>query len=329
MKNKIGLVVLILVMGLLLAACGSQGRTDQAKKSSFPTKSIELIIPFPAGGGTDLGARVLKPYLEKELGVTVNIVNKPGAEGWVGWAELANAKPDGYTIGYVNSPTLVVHTLDPNKKRKEKLSSYTMLANHVTDANVIVIRKNETRFTDVKSLLEYAKTHELTTGANGVGSDDHIAILKINQAYGTKLRPIQFKGAPESQAALMGGHIDILVANVSEFVETHRTGELKVIIIMAEKRSEIYPEVPTMSEIGPAKIINASSRAIGGPAGLDPQVQEILGKALEKAINNPEHKEKLAKMGLVADYRAGADYTNLLKALEQDVLSMKDALGWK
>ncbi len=328
MKKKLVLVVLILVMSLLLAACGKSGG-DQAAKPSFPTKTIDLIIPFPAGGGTDLGARVLKPYLEKELGVTVNVVNKPGAEGWVGWAELANAKPDGYTIGYVNSPTLVVHSLDPNKKRKEKLSSYTMLANHVTDANVIVIRKNETRFTDIKSLLEYAKKNELTTGANGAGSDDHLAILKINKAYGTKLRPIQFKGAPESQAALMGGHIDILVANTSEFTQTHRTGTIKVITIMAEKRSDIYPEVPTMSEIGPTKIINASSRAIGGPAGLDPKVQEILGKALDKAINNPEHKEKLAKMGLAVDYRAGADYTNLLKELEKDVLSMKDVLGWK
>lgn len=326
--KKVGLVILIVLMSVLLAACGKSG-TEQTKKPNFPTKTIDLIIPFPAGGGTDLGARVLKPYLEKELGVTVNVVNKPGAEGWVGWAELAKAKPDGYTIGYVNSPTLVVHSLDPNKKRPEKLSSYTMLANHVTDANVIVIRKNETRFKDVKSLIEYAKTHELTTGANGVGSDDHLAILKINKAYGTKLRPIQFKGAPESQAAIMGAHIDILVANASELVQTHRTGELKVVTIMTEKRSDSYPDVPTLSESGPAKIINASSRAIGGPAGLDPQVQEVLGKALDKAINNPEHKEKLAKMGLAVDYRAGLDYTNLLKALEKDVLSMKDVLGWK
>lgn len=326
--KKVGLIILIVLMSLVLAACGKSG-TEQAKKPNFPAKTIDLIIPFPAGGGTDLGARVLKPYLEKELGVTVNVVNKPGAEGWVGWAELAKAKPDGYTIGYVNSPTLVVHSLDPNKKRPEKLSSYTMLANHVTDANVIVIRKNETRFKDVKSLIEYAKTHELTTGANGVGSDDHLAILKINKAYGTKLRPIQFKGAPESQAAIMGSHIDILVANASELVQTHRTGELKVVTIMTEKRSDSYPDVPTLSEIGPAKIINASSRAIGGPAGLDPQVQEVLGKALDKAINNPEHKEKLAKMGLAVDYRAGVEYTNLLKALEKDVLSMKDVLGWK
>lgn len=324
--KKVILLLLLTSLFLLPAGCGKSG-TDQAKQASFPTKPIDLIIPFPAGGGTDLGARVLKPYLEKELGVTVNIVNKPGAEGWIGWAELANAKPDGYTIGYVNSPTLVVHSLDPHKKRPEKLSSYTMLANHVTDANVIVIRKSENRFTDIKSLLEYAKNNELTTGANGVGSDDHLAILKINKAYGTKLRPIQFKGAPESQAALLGGHIDILVANASEFVQTHGK-EMKVIVVMSEKRADTYPDVPTMNEIGPAKIVNASSRAIGGPKGLDPKIQEIFGKALEKAINNPEHKAKLAKMGLAVDYRAGAEYTELLKALEQDVLSMKDVLGW-
>lgn len=328
MKKRLSLVVLIVLMELLLTACGKTG-TEPAQKPKFPTKPVDLIVPFSAGGATDLGARILKPFLEKELSVTVNIVNKPGADGWIGWTELANAKPDGYTLGYLAAPTLVVHSLDPKRTRKETFASYTLLANHVTDAGVIVIPKDETRYTDMKTLIEFAKKNDMTAASTGVGCDDHLAILKVNSLFGTKFRAIQFKGAPEAQAAVLGKHVDVLFANVSEFASTYKTGPFKVLTIMSEKRSPQMADIPTTKESGFPGLINGSSRGIGAPKGLDPTVQEILGKALEKAINNPEHLKKQAEIGMVVDYRSGQGYTDLLKAWEQDVLKHKDALGWK
>jgi tripartite-type tricarboxylate transporter receptor subunit TctC len=336
MKKSFLLIAMILVIALTACNGGSKTTTTANNQTSapgtetkekYPTKPINLIIAYAAGGGTDVGARMLMPYVEKELGVPINIINKPGGGGWVGWTDLANAKPDGYTLGYINTPNFMTGYLDPKQKRKENIDSFTTIANHITDPGAIAIRKDEKRFTDIKSLIEYGKTKDLTATSTGVGSDDHFASLKINKGYGTKFTAVQNGGSAESITQVLGGHVDVLFANVGELTTLHKSGEIKIIAVMSEKRSPFLSDIPTMIESG-YKVTSGSGRGIAGPKGLDQDKQKILNAAFEKAIKNEEQIKKQGESGLQVDFRAGKDYTDMLKADEKDVIDLKDLMGW-
>jgi tripartite-type tricarboxylate transporter receptor subunit TctC len=344
MKKSVNLLIAV-VCTLALTACSGGNKTATsvkdspaappapaapavAEKEKFPVRPINLIISYAAGGGTDVGARMLMPYVEKELGVPINIINKPGGGGWVGWTDLANAKPDGYTIGYINTPNFMTGYLDPKMKRKENLDTFTPIANHITDPGAIAIRRDEKRFTDIKSLVEFAKNSGLTATSTGVGSDDHFASLKINKAYGAKFTAVQNGGAAESIAQVAGGHVDVLFANVGELATLHKSGEVKVVAVMADQRSPFLPDVPTMTESGFKGVVSGSSRGIAGPKGLDQDKLKVLGDAFDKAIKNQEQIKKQGESGLQVDYKAGKDYTDLLKADEKGVIDLKDLMGW-
>ena len=325
-------LTLLLSLILLVALAGCSGKTAsepkaEAKKADFPKKTINVIVAYEAGGGTDTGARILIPYIEKELGVTVNIINKPGGGGWVGWGELANAKNDGYTIGYINTPNLMTGYLDPKMNRKQNLESFAPIANHVVDPGAIAIRKDEDRFTNIEELIEYAKNNELTATSTGVGSDDHYASLKLNDKYGTKFQAVHNKGAADSKAAVLGGHVDVLFANVGEVASLHKDGEMKIIGVMGKEKSPFLPDVPTLAEEG-FDVYSWSARGIAAPAGTDPQILEVLRAAFEKGITNEEQVKKMGDMGLEVDFKKGDDYTKLLKEDEDGVKALGHLMGW-
>jgi tripartite-type tricarboxylate transporter receptor subunit TctC len=330
--KKIMIFILILTLTLLAAACSSSGNTSTSgggnTADDFPNKPITLIVSYDAGGGTDSGARILMPYVEKELGVAINVVNKPGGSGWIGWGELARAKPDGYTIGYINSPNIITGYLDPKLNRKENLDSFTMIANHVKDPGVIAIRADEDRFTNIQELIEYAKKHKLTATTSGFGSNDHFAILGLNEEFGTQITPVHTKGAAEGSTKVMGGHVDIFVAKVGEAVKLHESKQIKAISVLTKERSPFLPNVPTLEESGFEGVSSWSSRGIAAPKGVDEEKIKIIRDALEKGIKNKEQAEKMADMGLQVDFKAGDEYMKVLKEDEKRVKDQKHLLGW-
>ncbi|KYZ75666.1 hypothetical protein AXX12_10660 [Anaerosporomusa subterranea] len=329
-KMLVIITVLMLVMGTI-AGCGgkdSAAPKASAPKSDYPNKPITIIISFAAGGGTDLGARTLVPFLEKELGVPIVIENKPGANGWIGYSDLLKAKPDGYTLGYFNTPGLVQGELNPSVKRPG-YESFDYIANHVIDPAVIAVRADEKRFTNLKEMVEYAKTHELTATSNGVGSSNHLAVLTINEKMGVKIKPVQFGGASESLTAVLGGHVDLFTVKVGEILEPMREGQFKVLGVMTKERNPQIPTVPTFKEALGVEVINYTTRGLGAPKGLDSQVLAKLQTVVGNAMKNPDHVEKMKKMGLVVDGRTGEDYKKLVTEEEQALRSLVHLLGWK
>lgn len=324
MKTRL-LLVLSLIVLMMLAACGNG---EAQSGDDFPNDSIDLIVAYAAGGGTDTGARILQPYLEEELGATVNIINKPGGAGWVGWAELAKANPDGYTLGYVNSPNIITGYLDPKYNRQETLENFDFLANHVLDPGVIAIKSNEDRFTNFEEMIKYAQKNELTATTSGVGSNDHMAILLMNKHYDTNITPIHTKGASEGSAQVLGGHVDLFVAKVGEATNYHVNGEMKAIAITTEERSPFLDEVPTTAELGYPEVTHRSARGIAAPAGLPEDIKEKLSTALQKAIENEEQIEQMGKQGLEVKHYGPEEFTELLKEDEAQVKSLSALLGY-
>ncbi|MCX7780101.1 MAG: tripartite tricarboxylate transporter substrate binding protein [Negativicutes bacterium] len=325
MKKYFSAIILLLISLTVLTGCGGK---EPAKKDAYPNKPITLIVSYAAGGGTDLGARLLAPHLEKELGVPVVIVNKPGGGGWVGWSEMLKSQPDGYTLAYVNAPAVFAGYLNPSAKRKENIDNFNLIINHVYDPGIIAVRADDKRFTDMQDLIEYARKNELTATINGVGSEPHLAALQINQQLGTKLKPVQFAGNSEALVNVLGGHIDVLLVKVGEALQPAKEGQIRILAVMVPKRVSQLPDVPTFKEATGADIQYHSFRGIAGPKDIDPQIVTKLQTAFEKAMKNPEHIKKMQEMGLEIDGTKGEAYKQMLKKEEATMNSLKSLLGW-
>ncbi|PAV28398.1 hypothetical protein CIL05_17345 [Virgibacillus profundi] len=344
MKKFIFIIMTLILSIVLLSACGSSSTSNEAngeaeneenetneeneaEETDFPNGPITLIVPYDAGGGTDLGFRALAPAMEEELGVPVVVQNKAGGNGWVGWEELMKSEPDGYTISAING--YVEGYMNPSAKREETLEDITVIANHVYDPGIIASTPGEDRFTTIEELMEYAKENEVKAAFSSVGSDEHFSILTLNKRFGTKFVPVQFGGGAKAITALLGEHVDVVFANVGEVVGPSESGQLDILTVFSEERiSQFLPDVPTLEEAIGEEYVNGSSRGLGGPAGMDPEIVEILNSAIEKASNNSEHLDQMTDMGLNINYLNAADFTEMLENQEVTVNEYIDVLGW-
>jgi tripartite-type tricarboxylate transporter receptor subunit TctC len=324
--------VSIMVLGLLLIISGCSSKQSSGGKerseAAYPDGPIKVIVSYSAGGSSDLGARLLMQYVEKELGVPVVVENKPGAGGWVGWEELLTAEPDGNTIALINTPNLMTGYMDPSTGRDKNLESFELIGNHITDPGVIAVRKDDDRFNSIEDLIEYATENTTTTTSTGALGDDHIASLKLNKKLGTKFNAVHNGGAGESVTAVLGGHVDVLFANVGDVTTLYNDNEVKVLGVMSEERSPILPKVPTLAEEGYEGVVSGSSRGYAAPKGVDEKRMKVLREAFEKAINNAEQIEKMQETGLQINYLDSAAYMEFLLEEENGIKEISSLLGW-
>jgi len=293
--------------------------------AQFPERGLTLIVPYGAGGGTDVTARLLAKDLEAVLGKPVTVENRAGGGGWIGWGGLASSRPDGYTLGYLNVPSMYAGYLDPKVGRKESLDSFTPLMNHVIDYNVWAV-KPDSPFKTVKDVVEAAKKapETITVTAYGAGSDDHLAILGLSAETDTKFVVIHSRSTAEAKTQALGGHVHVLGANVSEVAEEVRGGQLRLLGVMAPERSRFLPDAPTFKEQGFNQVWSVS-RGIAAPAGLPPEVAAKLTSALETVLASREHQGKAEGLSLEPRSIKGEDYRKFLKENEGNT---KRLMGW-
>jgi len=290
----------------LVAALGSAGASAQ----QYPTRPINLIVAFPAGGSTDIGARVLAGIAEKMIGQPIVVVNKGGAGGQVGWTELARAKPDGYTIGFLNLPATNTTILDPDRQAIFNEGSFTPIANQVLDPGVIWVAANSP-YKTLKDLLDAAKAKPGTVRAatTGILSDDHLAILMVEEANpGVSFRIVHLLGGAAQMKETLGGNIDVSFDNVGGIVPQVKAGQVRALAVMDTERSKFLPDVPTAKELGMPTVISSSTRGIAGPKGMDPAVVKKLQDVFVKAMADPDHIKRLEDAGLAIKPMIGDEY---------------------
>jgi tripartite-type tricarboxylate transporter receptor subunit TctC len=316
MNRKLWTTVIVLVLTFCLVGL-AQG---------FPSRPITLMVHVAAGGGTDTGFRILAGVAEKYLGETIVVVNKPGGSGFICWDELRKSKADGYTIGVVATPSLAYGFLDPEMNRDFSLADFTPLVNHVTDPNVVGVPW-DSPFENIEDLIEFARENpgELAAAMCGVSSDDYMACQLVERATGAKFNYIHFEGAAPSIAATMGKHTDLVFANLGELKGPHENEEMRVLVVLSERRSEILPEVPTFEEVFGRSLAMGSSRGLVAPANLPQEIADVLIQAFEKAIMDPDHIERMAKVGLEINFMQGKQYETFLYDMEETV---RDLMGW-
>ncbi|SET16783.1 Tripartite-type tricarboxylate transporter, receptor component TctC [Natronincola peptidivorans] len=341
MKKSLKFITVLLVLMLAISAfavgCSStsdapagqnEGGEGNTAGNDFPTKPIDVIVSFGAGGGTDVGARILLPYVEKELGVPINVINKPGAGGWVGWADLVNENPDGYTLGYINTPAIITGYLNPNNNRRNTIDDFDLISNHVTDYNVIAVKADDNRFENIDDVIKLAQETELTATSTGIGTDNHIAILTLNNELGTNFTTVQMGGGNEIYAAVLGGHVDVLISNVGEATAGHNSGDIRILAVLAPERVDFIPDVPTLEEAGYGEIYGYSARGIAAPKDMDPAILEKITDAFAKAMEDEDHIRRMAEMGLQVNAVYGDEYYNQVKQVEENIKHISDLLGW-
>jgi tripartite-type tricarboxylate transporter receptor subunit TctC len=296
-----------------------------AAAADWPSKPVKLIVAYGPGGGTDITARLLAQGLEKVTGKPFVVVNITGGAGWTGWAAIANANPDGYTIGYLNIPNMYMGYLDPRLKRAENIESFTLIMNHVVDPCVWTVRA-DSPYKTLKDLIGAIKKSpgKFSIATHGNGGDDHLAYLDMKRITGIEMNVIHNNSTALSRSQLLGGHVDILGANVSEVFQNHQSRDMIVLGVMDEKRSPFLPDVPTFKEHG-YDAQWASTRGIGAPAGLPDAIVQSLTEALARVIESPEHQAKAKQLGLGLKVIPEAEYKITIKSYEQHI---KTLMGW-
>ena len=350
MKNRKvwGMALAILASVLSISACSGSGNstttagndsttagtaagsesTASETSTDWPKQDLHVLVGFSAGGTSDMGTRLLFLQAQPDLGVNVVVENVTGAGGWNAWSQLASSKPDGYTIALVTDPTIYGGYLDPSNNRKNTLDDFRFVCNQVMDDAAIAINPKDTRFTDLKSLIDYAKQNEVTCTTTGIGSQVHLMLLRMNDELGTKFVPLATKGTSEGKTMILGGNVDVFMACVGDIAPSHKSGELKCVAVSSEDRSEYMDDVPTMVELGYPLIHCYSSRGYMFPAGVDDAIVEKMDNILKKAMESPEHKKAMDDMCLRINYIGHEEFTKQMYDDEAMMKNYSDLFGW-
>jgi len=285
--------------------------------AEFPTKPVQLMIAYPAGGSTDVGARIVAAIAEKQLGQPIVVVNRGGAGGQVGWTDMSRARPDGYYIGFINLPATNTVILDPERKAIFNADSFVPIINQVLDPGIIWV-KADSPHKSLKDLIEAAKKspNTIRTATTGILSDDHLAILMVEEAApGAIFRIVHLEGGAAQMTGILGGHIDVAFDNVGSVYRRVRTGEVRALAVLDTQRSRFLPDVPTTPELGFPTVISNSTRGIAAPKGVPAPVIKRLQDVFRKAMEDPEHVKKMEEQGLAIKIMVGEEYAKYYREL--------------
>ncbi len=305
-------------------APAAQPTAAPAKKVEFPEKgkTITLLVPMAPGGGTDIGARVVAPLLERELGTPVQVVNKAGAGSQVGCTEVATAKPDGYTLLFNSLPQTLGTYLDPERKAVYTRKSFESVAMIIDDALGVEVL-TDSPYKTLKDFVDAAKAkpEQIKMGDAGIMSLTHMAALLFGKATGVKLNPVHFDSGGQTLTALLGGHVDAAFMMISVSQPQLKAGAVRMLGISDTQESEFAPGVPTFTSQGYNIVIGNNLHA-AAPAGTPKEVVDILSRAFKKVSETAEFKEKLKGIGAKPKYMDAGQLASYWERLEADIRSI-------
>jgi len=266
----------------------------------YPSRPIDFIIPLAAGDATDTAARAITEELSRELKVAIVPVNRPGAAGALGTDIVVKAPKDGHTILLTNNAALVFRTvLDPKTATYDPFRDLTPLALAMRSPSILVANA-EQPYHNFKELIDYAKKSPVSIGTAGVGSVGHFCISTISAMTKADLTMVPYTGATPALTAVRGNHIGAVILALGTMTGHLKSGAVRGILI-SSKASD-FPEIPTLADLGYSEPLFGIWTAFFAPAGVPPEVTNVLVPALERAITAPSVAARLKPLGIVPDY---------------------------
>jgi tripartite-type tricarboxylate transporter receptor subunit TctC len=282
--------------------------------ADFPTKEVQIIIPWAAGGATDLIFRALGATTGKYLGKAVVVINKPGGAGAVGYTEAMKAPADGYTLASGITPLTI---LPHNVKTAFTYRDFAPIINVVSDPGMFLMR-SDAPWKSLKEFLDYAKNNPemVTVGNSGAGGGVHLIALAFEKAAGVKFNHIPFTGGGPSVTALLGGHVNAVSVSPPEGIEHVKAGKLKIIALFSEKRFEMFPDVPTVKEQG-VNFALGQWRGLIAPKGTPPDVIKKLHDAFKKGMDDPAFQKNAKDMAVNLQYLGPEAFGKLMASEDE------------
>jgi len=296
-----------------------------AVAQEYPAKPITLVVPWPAGGSTDIVMRAIADVASKSLGQPIVVDNKAGGSGTVGPATMAaTAKPDGYTISQV--PTTIFRMPMMQQAFWDPIKDFSYII-HLSGYTYGVTINAESQLKSWKDVVDFAKQNpgKVTYATPGAGTTLHIGMEQIAQLEGIKLTQVPFKGGAETNAAVLGNHT-VLQADSTGWRPLVDAGKLRLLMVWTSQRSPNFPGVPTLRELGYPLAVE-SPFGIAGPKGMDPKIIAKLHDAFKKAIDEPGVIATLAKYDMVPNYKNTEDYNKFVHEQIESERKVIESLG--
>jgi len=285
---------------------------------SWPSRPINLIVPFPAGGGGDTLARLISEPLARELGQTIVIENKPGAGGNIGTATASRAEPNGYTLAYATNGTQAInHWL--YKTTGFSRDDFEPISRLTTIAAAVVVNPNDP-YRSLQELLDAAraKPGSLTCGSAGNGTTSHLACEQLKQMAGVNIVHIPYKGGAAAMTDLMGGRLSLLIDVMPNVAPQIKANRLRALAVTTSERVASVPDIPTVAEAGVPGYAAVGWFGLLAPAGTPPAVIAKLNTDVNAALQNPDIVKQMLEHGAEPSLTTPAEFgTFIRKELEQ------------
>lgn len=298
-KTWMALTVVAGAWGVLPATANAA--TDAA--STYPERAVTIIVPVAPGGVTDINARLLAQYLDKALGQSFVVENKPGASGSIGAYAVSRAKPDGYTLLFQYNAYHVITPQVTGKSPWDPLRDFAPVANISSNPQVVVVNKDSPIHT-LKELIAYGKQNpgKLNYATAGKGSMHHVSSELLQQLTGAKFTHIPFSGSGPAVNNLLGGVVDFALPGPSSVIQHIKSGALRALAVTSTQRLTSLPDVPTTVELGYPELIATASSAMYAPAGTPEPIIAKLASAIKKVSAVVEYRQKLESLGVTAQF---------------------------
>ncbi|SDP64453.1 Bug family tripartite tricarboxylate transporter substrate binding protein [Desulforhopalus singaporensis] len=302
---------------LVMAAVTSLSIALTAGQSlaKYPEKPISMIVAYSPGGGTDTAARVVAKYVQPYLGKRLIIQNKPGAGGQIGFTSLAQAKTDGYRIGFINSPSIVMVKMLRDNVPYE-MSDFEPIANIQLDPVVLVV-KADSPYKTLADLVEDAKKNpgKINVGGDGPQSNNQLQLIVAEDKLGVDLNFVPYNGSGPAITSLLGGQVDAAVPSATSATTHINNGRLRALGVFSPESYKYLPGVPTIKEATGVDIpsVGAASRGIAAPKGISAEHKAFLTKAFADVMKDKGFVEQADKMGLPLKYMNPAEYSAYLE----------------
>ena len=329
---QIWMVVVVLISMIVITGCGKTPAADPKKSAAAPAfkpeKSVTLIVPFAAGGSSDMLARAVEKVWSKYCPQPVQIVNKPGGGGVEGAAFVGRAKPDGYTLvlGYGSGHDLVMPHLqkieyDPFRD----LVAVARLSMH----SVVVLVPEKSPFKTMKDVVDWAKKENkpVTASVSTTAGAVDLVMRGIGKSTGIKVTPIPHAGGSQSLTTLVGGQTTIGGGHPAEVISQLKAGRVRGIAIATPERDPAMPDVPTLKEQGINFYTWGSVKGIAAPKGTPKEIVDYYSDLFKKISEDPEYKTIMASMLQPVQYQNAADFTAFMKQAYADYGKLIDELG--
>lgn len=320
-RTKVRVILYLTVVCLLWSV--------SAMAQGYPKGPVQLVLPFGAGGVTDLLWRNVSESIGTNLKGSIALVNKPGAGGVLGTTFVVNAKPDGYTLVSANSdPLTMLPVFTPNVPyRPDK--DFSFIAKLAAFASAISVRA-DSQFKTLEELIAFAKANprKLKCAVNGIGSVTHTILQVLNKEAGIEINPVVYEAGGELITSVLGGHSDLIVSSVAAVNSQYQAGKVHILGMCAEKRLPEYAKLPTLAEKGFKRSSISTGVGLAGPQGLPPAIVKQWEDAIAKTLKEPKIIKALENLGgTVVDYKNGEEFKAELLSYYEYFKTMSPALG--